>query len=326
MTQVTLDQLKTRLAKEKHLVWVFYRCKNRTDKVDKLEKCFEHRRHTAWTGYWKRPAIEYDRIAHWNDQSQILYVGKRSKQDPVGSGGRWKIPMDEVEKFDVFPKSSKAVKLKVVIPAAAGRIQNVTYWPESQKTYLARGARTLTRSNKPTARNDPPRVPIKKISKAEFEKLQKELDQLAIDADARNEIKREIWCRTSAHARFRTQLLARWENKCSLSGITNQALLIASHIRPWAKCENGRHQISVDNGLLLITPIDKLFDRGFLSFNDDGTICLHADKKHPRHLTDKVLNAFGLSANSPKMLTKKLNSEQKMFMRYHRKEVFECNI
>ena len=68
MAKVTLNQIKARLAKEKHLVWVFYRCKNRTDAEDKKEGLFVIDGEIAWTGDWKRPGIEYDRIAHWNDE------------------------------------------------------------------------------------------------------------------------------------------------------------------------------------------------------------------------------------------------------------------
>lgn len=46
---------------------------------------------------------------------------------------------------------------------------------------------------------------------------------------------------------------------------------MASHIKPWRK-SNNYQRLDVYNGLLLIPNIDKLFDRGYISFSKSGKI------------------------------------------------------
>lgn len=73
---------------------------------------------------------------------------------------------------------------------------------------------------------------------------------------------------------FRQQLLARWNDSCALTGLKNKALLVASHIVPWADATNAE-RLTVDNGLPLVVHMDCLFDRGHISFADDGELLLN---------------------------------------------------
>lgn len=73
--------------------------------------------------------------------------------------------------------------------------------------------------------------------------------------------------------KFRTDLLRRWGRQCSLTGLANPDLLIASHIHAWSLSSNDE-RIDADNGLLLAPHIDRLFDRGLISFGDDGTLLI----------------------------------------------------
>ena len=61
-----------------------------------------------------------------------------------------------------------------------------------------------------------------------------------------------------------------WKGRCPLTGITDPALLRASHIVPWAKCETDAHRLDIHNGLLLSALWDAAFDAGLISFDDDG--------------------------------------------------------
>ena len=70
---------------------------------------------------------------------------------------------------------------------------------------------------------------------------------------------------------FREALLAYWGDRCPLTGITEPALLRASHIVPWAECTDAQ-RLDVHNGLLLSALWDAAFDRGLISFADDGTV------------------------------------------------------
>jgi len=68
---------------------------------------------------------------------------------------------------------------------------------------------------------------------------------------------------------FRDALLDYWGRRCPLTGITDEALLRASHIRPWAECTD-EDRLDVHNGLLLSALWDAAFDKGLVSFGDDG--------------------------------------------------------
>jgi hypothetical protein len=70
---------------------------------------------------------------------------------------------------------------------------------------------------------------------------------------------------------FRDALMGYWRSTCPLTGITEPALLRASHIVPWAVC-NDEQRLDVYNGLLLSALWDAAFDKGLVSFADDGTI------------------------------------------------------
>lgn len=66
---------------------------------------------------------------------------------------------------------------------------------------------------------------------------------------------------------FRRRILQNFEGRCCLSGVTEDQLLVASHIVPWAKRINTR--LDPANGLLLHSLYDRLFDAGFISFDDE---------------------------------------------------------
>ena len=71
---------------------------------------------------------------------------------------------------------------------------------------------------------------------------------------------------------FRTALLDYWRGKCCVTGLALTGLLRASHIRPWSQCETDEQRLDVFNGLLLAPHVDALFDGGWISFSDDGSL------------------------------------------------------
>lgn len=71
---------------------------------------------------------------------------------------------------------------------------------------------------------------------------------------------------------FREALFAYWRGQCPMTNITDPALLRASHIVPWADCDDDAHRLDVHNGLLLSALWDAAFDRGLIGFADDGEV------------------------------------------------------
>jgi len=90
------------------------------------------------------------------------------------------------------------------------------------------------------------------------------------DSQVPSEVLKEVWVRGPQHAAFRRELLRRWKGKCSVHGSTCNEQLRASHIVAWSVDKDLRGD--VNNGLLLSVPLDSLFDRGLISFDDTGQL------------------------------------------------------
>lgn len=112
---------------------------------------------------------------------------------------------------------------------------------------------------------------------------------------------------------FRTNV-QRIEKSCRLTGITSPYLLIASHIKPWHACETSTERLDGSNGLLLTPHVDHLFDRGLLSFRDDGTVLTSAKIE-----TDD-LHRMGIDLSL--CLPRAFNQQQRGYLAYHRASVF----
>lgn len=69
---------------------------------------------------------------------------------------------------------------------------------------------------------------------------------------------------------FRNRLLTYWKG-CSITSCKLTDILIASHIKPWRN-SNNMERLDMFNGLLLTPNYDKLFDLGFISFDNNGEI------------------------------------------------------
>jgi putative restriction endonuclease len=67
-----------------------------------------------------------------------------------------------------------------------------------------------------------------------------------------------------------------------LTGITEPGLLRASHIVPWSDCDDAQ-RLDVHNGLLLSALWDAAFDKGLVSFDDDGTVRTSSSLSAPAH-------------------------------------------
>lgn len=113
-------------------------------------------------------------------------------------------------------------------------------------------------------------------------------------------------------ALFRDRVLL-VEKQCRVTGIADLRFLRASHIKPWAQCENGNERVDGHNGLLLAPHIDHLFDQGWISFKNDGALI-----ESPL-LPAGVLDALGVRPLSIKR--KPFTSQQHEYLKFHRQRV-----
>lgn len=109
--------------------------------------------------------------------------------------------------------------------------------------------------------------------------------------------------------RSRVEML---EAGCRLTGVKDRRFLRASHIKPWSKSDS-REKLDGNNGLLLAPHIDHLFDKGFISFEDDGSLLTSTV------LPQSVQVAWGLA---PESKSTPFSARQALYMGYHRQKVF----
>lgn len=103
---------------------------------------------------------------------------------------------------------------------------------------------------------------------------------------------------------------------CQICGITEEKLLIQSHLKPRnvSKKEGIEEEIfDINNVLLLCNKHDKLIDKGLVSFDDEGNLIIS------KRLSEEDVKALGLY----KKTKIELNEEQIRYIQYHRKNVFE---
>ena len=70
--------------------------------------------------------------------------------------------------------------------------------------------------------------------------------------------------------KYRQGVIALWR-KCAVTEFDHIDLLVASHIKPWRQSSD-LERVDPNNGLLLSPSLDRLFDRGYISFADDGSL------------------------------------------------------
>jgi putative restriction endonuclease len=111
--------------------------------------------------------------------------------------------------------------------------------------------------------------------------------------------------------RFRADLISIWE-KCPITGVARPDLLRASHIKPW-RVSDDAERLDPDNGLLLAVHLDALFDKGLITFEDDGGMRISTE------LDDAERRAIGLT-NRPVAIH--LTDGNRRFLAHHRAHVF----
>lgn len=117
---------------------------------------------------------------------------------------------------------------------------------------------------------------------------------------------------------FRKLVLSNYVNTCGITGIAVPGLLIASHIKPWAK--DNKNRLNPQNGICLSATFDKAFDSGLITISNDYKI-MFSNKL--RKYSKEPFFAHNLAIYENKQIylpIKFLPSDE--FLRYHREEVF----
>lgn len=110
---------------------------------------------------------------------------------------------------------------------------------------------------------------------------------------------------------FRKRLIRFWGG-CAVTGCNVHSVLVASHIKPWS-ASDFRERLDIYNGLLLVPNLDRLFDQGWISFDEKGNMLVSCV------INRMVLDILGVKSNS----TIKIKSEHEPYLAYHRDYIFK---
>ncbi|EKN3943128.1 TPA: HNH endonuclease [Yersinia enterocolitica] len=106
---------------------------------------------------------------------------------------------------------------------------------------------------------------------------------------------------------FRQNVLALYP-QCPVTGVSMPELLRASHIKPW-RDSSDEERLDPYNGLMLAPHVDVLFDKGYISFTDDGYMIVKNNLQ-----VCEVIKLFNIS-KSQKI---KIQEKSKKYLAEHR--------
>ena len=145
----------------------------------------------------------------------------------------------------------------------------------------------------------------KKIEK-ENQSIEEEIERYGLEGTVRKAV-----INTRVNQSVFRDLLIRKYGKCCLCGADDQDLLIASHIKPWADSTR-KERVDEENGLLLCPNHDKLFDKGYITFDGDGKIVV----------SPKLSKANRVFFNVNSDMSLNMSPKTKEYMKYHNNHIY----
>lgn len=114
--------------------------------------------------------------------------------------------------------------------------------------------------------------------------------------------------------KYREQLLEQCRY-CPFTMISDERLLIASHIKPWAASDDFE-KTDPNNGYMLSPLYDKLFDRGFITFTFDRHVILS------EFISPYTWKQIGLK-NDTFIKPLQMDDNRKKYLKFHHQSVFK---
>jgi putative restriction endonuclease len=102
--------------------------------------------------------------------------------------------------------------------------------------------------------------------------IEQEVDKITEDIGIAQEEKKNLIKARVGQGKYRKALLEECPF-CPITLISDDRLLIASHIKPWVDSDD-KEKIDPKNGFMFTPTFDLLFDRGFITFTDDKKIII----------------------------------------------------
>jgi putative restriction endonuclease len=116
---------------------------------------------------------------------------------------------------------------------------------------------------------------------------------------------------------FRNTLLRNYQNRCCVTGLDVEPLLVASHIKPWSVADPKTERLAPSNGLLLNALHDRAFDKGLITIDKHYRIKVSSKLKGTPPVRDWIMQYRDESIWVPSLFPP--SSE---FIEYHNDMVF----
>ncbi|TCV90559.1 HNH endonuclease [Sulfurirhabdus autotrophica] len=152
-----------------------------------------------------------------------------------------------------------------------------------------------------------------------FEDWEPENDELVLD-EFTGETRQVLTTQRIKQYFFRRAVLSSYRGRCCMSGLSDQRLLIASHIVPWSKDKANR--LNPSNGLCLSAIHDRAFDKGLITLTDDFKIVVSEElkRKNEFFVMEVLLPLSGRTIEQPERF-----APQAEFVAWHRNHLFVDN-
>ena len=120
---------------------------------------------------------------------------------------------------------------------------------------------------------------------------------------------------------FRTSVLNSYNNRCCITGLAKNDLLIASHIKPWKDSDERTERTNPSNGLCLNAFHDKAFDRGLITITKDYRVLVSNKLKTAE--MDSSTKEWLLVYDKKEILLPNKFLPGKEFIEYHNDVIFQ---
>jgi len=117
---------------------------------------------------------------------------------------------------------------------------------------------------------------------------------------------------------FRESVLISYDDRCAVTGLALPEVLVASHIIPWK--DSVERRADPTNGILLNALLDRAFDRGLISFDDQLRVLVSRSLKKAAttaDLTCSLLEIEGRTLTLPRRF-----APDPLAMKHHRESRF----
>jgi hypothetical protein len=126
--------------------------------------------------------------------------------------------------------------------------------------------------------------------------------------------KRQVILARRGQGKFRERV-SMIERACRITQVNRPEHLRASHCKPWRDCESNDERLDGENGLLLTPTVDHLFDRGFISFENNGDLLISPV------VHQESLKRMGIPPDEKRNVGA-FSEGQRRYLEYHRDLVF----